>query len=154
MWTIIIILILVGILMLLIEILVIPGAGVAGIIGFGLMVAGIWIAYTAEGIREGNITLGITLAINVVGLVLALRTKTWNKAMLHTEIDGKTRTIDLELIKVGDKGKTISRCAPMGKAIFNNLFYEVSAYSDFIDQEKEIEITKISGNKIFIKQIK
>lgn len=154
MWTIIIILILVGILMLLIEILVIPGAGVAGIIGFGLMVAGIWIAYTAEGVREGNITLGITLAINVVGLVLALRTKTWNKAMLHTEIDGKTRTIDLELIKVGDKGKTISRCAPMGKAIFNNLFYEVSAYSDFIDQEKEIEITKISGNKIFIKQIK
>lgn len=154
MWTIIIILILVGILMLLIEILVIPGAGVAGIIGFGLMVAGIWIAYTGEGVREGNITLGITLAINVVGLVLALRTKTWNKAMLHTEIDGKTRTIDLELIKVGDKGKTISRCAPMGKAIFNNLFYEVSAYSDFIDQEKEIEITKISGNKIFIKQIK
>lgn len=154
MWTIIIILILVGILMLLIEILVIPGSGVAGIIGFGLMVAGIWIAYTSEGVREGHITLAITLSVNVIGLLLALRSKTWNKAMLHTEIDGKTRTIDLDLIKVGDKGKTISRCAPMGKAIFNNQFYEVSAYSDFIDQEKDIEITKISGNKIFIKQIK
>jgi membrane-bound ClpP family serine protease len=154
MWTIIIILILVGILMLLIEILVIPGSGVAGIIGFGLMVAGIWIAYTNEGVREGHITLGITLAVNVIGLLLALRSKTWNNAMLHTEIDGKTRTIDLDLIKVGDRGKTISRCAPMGKAIFHNQFYEVSAYSDFIDQEKEIEITKISGNKIFIKQIK
>jgi membrane-bound ClpP family serine protease len=154
MWTIIIILILVGILMLLIEILVIPGSGVAGIIGFGLMVAGIWIAYTNEGVREGHITLGITLGVSVVGLLLALRSKTWNKAMLNTVIDGKVKTIDPNLLKVGDKGKTISRCAPMGKAVFDNRFYEVSAYSDFIDQEKEIEVMKISGNKIFIKQIK
>jgi membrane-bound ClpP family serine protease len=154
MWTIIIILILVGILMLLIEILVIPGSGVAGIIGFGLMVAGIWIAYTNEGVRDGHITLGITLGVSVVGLLLALRSKTWNKAMLNTVIDGKVKTIDPNLLKVGDKGKTISRCAPMGKAVFDNRFYEVSAYSDFIDQEKEIEVMKISGNKIFIKQIK
>lgn len=154
MWTIIIILILIGILMLLIEILVIPGAGVAGIIGFGLMVAGIWIAYTSEGMREGHITLGITLGVSVVGLLLALRSKTWNKAMLKTVVDGKVKTIDPKLLKVGDKGKTISRCAPMGKAVFNNQFYEVSAYSEFIDQEIEIEIMKISGNKIFIKQLK
>jgi membrane-bound ClpP family serine protease len=74
--------------------------------------------------------------------------------MLNTVIDGKVKTIDPNLLKVGDKGKTISRCAPMGKAVFDNRFYEVSAYSDFIDQEKEIEVMKISGNKIFIKQIK
>jgi membrane-bound ClpP family serine protease len=54
---------------------------------------------------------------------------------------------------VGDRGKTISRCAPMGKAQFANDFYEVSAYSDFIDHEKDIEIMKISGNKIFVKQL-
>ncbi len=154
MWTIIIILILVGILMLLIEILVIPGSGVAGIIGFGLKVAGIWIAYTNEGVREGHITVGITLGVSIVGLVLALRSKTWDKAMLHTKIDGKVNTINPELLNVGDIGKTISRCAPMGKAVFNNKFYEVSAYSNFIDQEVEIEVMKINGNKIFIKQIK
>jgi membrane-bound ClpP family serine protease len=153
MWTIVIILILVGILMLLIEILVIPGSGVAGIIGFALMVGGIWIAYTKEGVQEGHITLGITLGVSVIGLLLSLRSKTWNKAMLHTEIDSKVRTIDPELLKVGNSGKTVSRCAPMGKAIFDNIFYEVSAYSDFIDEEEEIEIIKISGNKIFIKQI-
>ena len=153
MWTIIIILILIGILMLLIEILVIPGTGVAGIIGFGLMVAGIWVAYTNEGVREGHITLAITLGVSIVGLLLALRSKTWNKAMLHTVVDGKVKTIDSELLKVGDQGKTVSRCAPMGKAVFNDKFYEVSAYSDFIDQEKDIEVMKISGNKIFIKPI-
>jgi membrane-bound ClpP family serine protease len=153
MWTVIIILILVGILMLLLEILVIPGSGVAGIIGFGLMVAGIWLAYSAEGSRAGHITVAVTLGSSLIGLLVALRSRTWKKAMLSTEIDGKVRTIDPEKLSVGDKGTTISRCAPMGKALFKDTFYEVSAYSDFIDENKEIEIMKISGNKIFVKQI-
>jgi membrane-bound ClpP family serine protease len=154
MWTVIIILILVGILMMLIEILVIPGSGVAGIIGFGLMIAGIWIAYTNEGATAGHITVGVTLGSSLIFLIVALRSKTWKKAMLSTEIKGKTRVIDAETLKVGERGTTISRCAPMGKALFGEKFYEVSAYSDFIDEEKEIEIMKISGNKIFVKQIK
>ena len=154
MWTVIIILILVGILMLLLEVLVIPGSGVAGIIGFALMVAGIWMAYSKQGITAGNITLGITLGVNLIGLILALRSKTWNKVMLKTQIDSKARTVPLEELKPGDKGRTISRCAPMGKAMFNDKFYEVSAFSEFIDQEQDIEIVKISGNKIFVKQIK
>jgi membrane-bound ClpP family serine protease len=154
MWTIIVILILVGILMMLIEILVIPGTGVAGIIGFGLMVAGIWLAYSSEGTMEGHITLAVTLGVSMLGLLVSLRSKTWKKAMLSTEIDSKVRTIDPQNVKVGDRGQTISRCAPMGKALFKDKFYEVSAYSDFIDQDKDIEIIKISGNKIFIKPIK
>lgn len=154
MWTVIIILILVGILVLLIEILVIPGSGVAGIIGFGLMVAGIWLAYTREGAYAGHITLGLTLGVSVIGLLLALRSKTWNKAMLSTEIDSKVNTIDKDNLNVGQIGKTISRCAPMGKATFNDKFFEVSAFSEFIDEEKDIEIIKISGNKIFVKQVK
>ncbi len=154
MWTVIIILILVGILMLLLEILVIPGSGVAGIIGFALMVAGIWLAYSRQGVTAGNITLGITLGVNLIGLILALRSKTWNKVMLKTQINSKAKTIPLEELKPGDKGRTVSRCAPMGKALFNDRFYEVSAFSEFIDQEQDIEIVKISGNKIFVKQIK
>lgn len=153
MWTFIIILIVVGILMLLLEILVIPGSGVAGIVGFGLMVAGIWMAYTREGTQAGHITLAVTLGVNLVGLLIALRSKTWNRAMLKSKIAGKVRKIDHVELKVGDLGKTISRCAPMGKAVFQDRFFEVSAYSEFIDQETEIEILKISGNKIFVKPI-
>jgi len=42
MWSVIIILILVGLALLVLEILVVPGTGVAGIIGFAVMAAGIW----------------------------------------------------------------------------------------------------------------
>ncbi len=154
MWTIIIVLILVGLLMMILEITVIPGAGFAGIIGFALMAIAIWLSYSREGIMAGNITLGATLVINVVGLVLALRSKTWKNAMLKTVNSGKVNTIKEGNLKVGDVGTTISRCAPMGKADFNNTYYEVSTLSEFIDQNKRIEIIRITGNKIFIKKIK
>ncbi len=154
MWTIIIVLILVGLLMMILEITVIPGAGFAGIIGFALMAIAIWLSYSREGIMAGNITLGATLVINVVGLVLALRSKTWKNAMLKTVNSGKVNTIKEGNLKVGDVGTTISRCAPMGKADFNNTYYEVSTLSEFIDQNKKIEIIRITGNKIFIKKIK
>ena len=151
---IVILLILVGIALLVIEVLVIPGAGVAGIVGFGVMVAGIWLAYTRIGTSTGNIVLISTLVVNIIGITLTLRSKTWNKAMLNTEITSKSGSNDEMNLKVGDKGETISRCAPMGKAIFDGKYFEVSALSEFIDQKSEIEIIRISGNKIYIKQIK
>jgi len=151
MWSVIIILILVGLLMLILEILVIPGSGIAGILGFILMAAGIWLAYTRQSVQAGHITLAITLGVNLTGLILVLRTKTWNKIMLKTKIDSKVRTFKSVDLKVGDKGKTVSRCAPMGKAVFNNKFFEVSALAEFIDENSDIEIIKIAGNKIFIK---
>lgn len=154
MWSVIIILILVGLLMLILEVLVIPGSGVAGIVGFVLMAAGIWLAYTRESVEAGHITLAVTLGINLIGLVLALRSKTWKKAMLETKIVGKSGSLNIGDLKVGDKGKTVSRCAPMGKAVFNDKFFEVSAMAEFIDENSTIEIIKISENKIFIKNLK
>ena len=58
------------------------------------MIAGIWLAYARIGITEGHYTLAATLGVNVIGLLLALRSKTWNKAMLSTEVASKVRTID------------------------------------------------------------
>ncbi len=154
MWTVIVILILVGLLLMILEIIVIPGSGVVGIVGMASMIAGIWLAYTKQGVEAGHITLGITLAINVIGLGFALRSKTWKRAMLKTVNSGKVNEIKTGEIKIGQMGTTISRCAPMGKAKFNNTYYEVSTLTEFIDQGKEIEIIKISGNKIIVKKTK
>ncbi|MDP2235454.1 MAG: NfeD family protein [Bacteroidales bacterium] len=151
MWTIILVLIGVGILMVLLEILVIPGGGLAGLLGFGLMVTAVWLAFSREGNMAGLITLTATIIVNVGVLVYALRSKTWDKAMLKTNIDGKVNLVDENLVKAGDTGRTISRCAPGGKAIINNEFFEVHARSEFIDEDTEIEVIKLEGNKIFIK---
>lgn len=152
MWTVIVILILVGLLLMILEVFVIPGSGVVGIVGMASMIIGIWLAYARQGVEAGHITLGITFVVNIIGLGFALRSKTWKNAMLKTVNSGKVNEIKTGELKVGEVGITISRCAPMGKAEFNNTYYEVSTLSEFIDQKQEIEIIRISGNKIFVKK--
>lgn len=154
MWAVIAILILVGLVLLVLEILVIPGAGIAGVIGFLLMVSGVWLAYVKEGSAGGNITLLATILLNVVSIILLLRSKTWKKTQLRTFVSGKVRTFDNMDLKVGMHGKTISRCAPTGKGAFSDNYVEVDAGTTYLKTGTTIEIIKINGNKIFVKQIK
>jgi len=151
-WVLIAVLILLGLIFLALEILVIPGVGVAGIIGFILIAVGIWQAYAGHGIVAGHLVLGGTLILTVLTLWLSLRGKTWKKISLSTNIDSKVNVIDENIIKPGDTGKTISRLAPMGKAQINGEFYEVSTHGDFIDQQTEITVLKIDHNKIIVKR--
>ncbi|MCK9449090.1 MAG: nodulation efficiency protein D (NfeD) [Bacteroidales bacterium] len=151
MWTIIFVLIGVGLAMVLLEIFVIPGGGLAGIIGFGLMVLAVYLAFQYHGTTAGFYTLGAILLINLIALALVLRPKTWDKAMLKTNIDARVNIIDTEKVKVGDQGITISRCTPVGKALIHDEFYEVHARSEFIEEDQPIEVIKIEDNKIFIK---
>ncbi len=154
MWTIIIALIVVGLLMVLLEILVIPGMGVAGIFGFALMVVAVFLSYSRIGTNEGHIVLVGTIALNLVFLVLALRSNTWNRFMLKKNVDSRVNIFDESGIKAGDTGTTVSRCAPSGKALINNEFYEVHARSEFIDEDQLVEVIKVEHNKIFVKHIK
>ena len=152
-WTIIAVLIAVGFLFLLLEILVLPGTNIAGVVGFVLLAIGIWQAYAVYGGMAGTITLLATLFLSAVTLYYALKSKTWNKAALHKNIDSKVNVVDADKIKAGDKGKTVSRLAPMGKAEFGGEYYEVNALGQFIDPGTEIEVVKIENNKITVKKI-
>ncbi len=151
-WFLIISLILVGIILLLLEILVIPGATVVGLAGGGMIAAGVYFAFTDFGVWAGALTLLGALVISIVSIVLALRSKTWNKAALDTEIDGKVNVIDPDSIHVGDEGVTVSRLNPFGKALFNDNYFEVVSKDNLIDPNQQIVVVKIDGNKIIVKQ--
>ena len=152
-WTIIAVLIAVGFLFLLLEILVLPGTNIAGVLGFVLLGIGIWQAYAVYGGFAGTIALILVVIFSIIALYFALKSQTWKRAALNKNIEGKVNVIDGEKIKPGDKGKAISRIVPMGKAIINGEYYEVKTDGEFIDQETEIEVVKIEYNKIFVKKI-
>lgn len=152
-WTLIIVLIIIGFLFLLLEILVIPGTTFVGAIGVVSMAIGIWQAYVVYGSTAGHLTLLVSVLLSCIGVYYALRGKTWKRAMLDTNIEGKVNTIGVDEIEPGTKGKTVSRLAPMGKALFNNKFYEVQSISGFIDENTDIEIISIENNKIIIKPL-
>jgi len=92
----------------------------------------------------------IILLLVIIGILLFFRYKTWRPLMLETEIDSKVNVPDKN-ITVGMEGRTISRLAPAGKAVFENSTEEVFSQHDFIDENQQIIITKIEGNKIIVK---
>lgn len=152
-WTIIGVLIGVGFLFLLLEILVLPGTNIAGIVGFILIAIGIWQAYSVYGSIAGTITLAGSIVFSVIALYYALKSNTWKKATLNKNIEGRVNIVDTDSIKVGDKGKTISRLAPMGKALINGQYFEVKTTGEFLDQGIDIEVIKIEFNTIIVKTI-
>lgn len=151
--TLIILLILTGILLIILEILVIPGITVAGLSGLGLMVGGVYISYNKFGSITGNWVLFSTLLMTVLLVLWALRSKTWKRLSLNTEISNNVETFAEDAIKVGDKGSTITRLNPMGKVRVNDIEVEARCPDNFVDPQVEIEVTKVTKTYIFVKPI-
>jgi membrane-bound ClpP family serine protease len=148
-------LILLGILLLLIEFLIIPGVTIAGIGGFILIAAGIFSAYRLHGTKFGNITVAITVLVLIIIFSFVLRSRTWKRIALNTKISGSVDNIKKERkFTVGEKGKTITRLAPIGKAIFNDRIIEAKSLSGYIDENTEVEIIKIQNTNVIVKPLK
>lgn len=152
-YTAIILLLLLGIILLLLEFLVIPGTTIAGIGGFLCLGGGVYMAYNNFGSNVGHIFLLGTIFFLVLMIYYALKAGTWKKMSLSSSIGGKVETVDATKVVIGDKGKTITRCNPIGKAMVNGELYEAKSLGSFIDQNTEIEVVKVIRNQIVIKPI-
>lgn len=149
--TIIILLILVGLLFLVLEILVIPGTSVAGVLGFIAIGVGIWQSWAVYGTTMGVIVTFSTVVATGASLYFSLKSKTWKKFMLNSVISSSVNLVDTVKLRPGDVGVSISRLAPAGKARINDEIVEVHSVSGFIDQHTEIVIVKIDHQKITVK---
>ena len=141
-----------GLGLLIFELLVIPGTTVVGIVGFILMVVGIWQSFAHYGTSVGFAVLSGSVILSILGVYLSLRSNTWKQAMLHSSISSKVN-LQSNQVSVGDVGKSLSRINPMGKALFNNEFYEVASRGEMIDENKEIRIIDIQANKIIVEVV-
>ena len=151
----VILLISLGILLFLIEFLLIPGITIAGIGGAILTIGGIYLAFTVHGTQTGTIVLISTLVVTFLIFGISLRSKTWKKAMLTTNIDGKMNVIPGEdKIKPGDIGISVTRLAPMGTVKINGIFLEAKSESGYVNPKTEIEIVKVTSSQIIVKPLK
>ncbi|HON17755.1 MAG TPA: NfeD family protein [Salinivirgaceae bacterium] len=150
-WFLIIFLLIIGLLLLLLEVLVIPGTSIAGIFGFLSMVVGVWMAFTSYGTASGLITLGSVLVISIVTFILAFRSKTWDRISLKTSIDSKIDTFDDILPKAGETAVAISRLNPIGKVEYDGKEYEARSISGYIEEKSSVIIVAIESNKLIVK---
>ena len=150
----IITLIIAGLLLLAAELVLIPGFGVAGILGVASLVGSCWVAFTQVGTTAGIITLIANILLAIISTVLVLRSKTWKKLSLGTNIEAKVDTTPVEKgISVGDKGTTITRLAPGGKVMLGTNMLEAFSRDTIIEPGIDVEVCEVQGNKIYVKQI-
>lgn len=145
-------LIIVGVLLVIAEILLVPGVGVAGILGLISMAGSCVYAFYVMGITAGTVVTAVNVVFLVIFTVYVLRAKTWKRFTLETSIKSKVSDSE-ELLSAGDRGRTVTRLSPVGSARFNGRVYEVKALEGMIDNGKEVEVALIEDNKIIVKLI-
>lgn len=166
-----------GVILLLVELFVLPGFGVAGILGILLILGGLFgmLVKNApgelpwpEGPEDWTVLTNGVLGMlyGFVGfLVLAsvlsrylpkLRFMSGLILMPTPALpDGTAAAASVDSsrysIRVGDVGMAISDLRPVGKARFGDSMVDVVATAEFLDRGMAVEIIEIHGNRVVVK---
>ncbi len=171
----------VGLLLLAIEIFVLPGFGVAGILGVGCILAGLfgmliknppdkmpWPKTDFDWQIFTNGVLGLTLGFVWFAVLAWLLTKYLPKlqflsgltlvpaqAKLGTEVEVSMTALPeskAASVNIGDIGEVTSALRPAGKARFNSSIIDVVAEAEFLDKGTNVVIIEIHGNRVVVKK--
>jgi membrane-bound ClpP family serine protease len=153
MWTIIVVLLLIGLALIIIEVIFIPGTTVVGLIGVVFSVVGIVVSYRYFGKETGfYILLGVSAA-TAVALFYSFRSGMWSRFSLKSAMDSKVNEGLTTSLKVGDEGKAISTLKPMGKVEFASGQFEVKTLGDYVDAGTKVKIVHIESHSVIVKPL-
>lgn len=158
--------ILVGILLLLIEMIVIPGFGIAGVGGIIVIIFGLYRLLLPDvpvGEEVADMAMfGLTIGIigGLVGLVLLFKlmtkTKFWKK-LATPDVQDHARGYDTSLgleDMVGKIGVAKSDLRPSGWVTVDDKKIFVVSDGTFIEDGQKVKIIKVDGNRVVVKEIK
>lgn len=137
--------------LLLIEVFLMPGTAISGIVGIICLVIGIVIGFKVS-VMYGSIILVGTLIVSGALSVKLLKAETWDKIAIKNNITSKSGNTN-SLLAVGDEGKSITRLNPGGNARIKDEYLEVTARNSYIDSGVKIKVVKIEGRRVFVEPV-
>lgn len=146
----IILLILAAVVLFLVELFVVPGISLAGILAGVCAVLGNYYAFAHVGTGAGFLTLAITAVASIGSLVWFMRSKTLDRLSLKTDITGQVDRSAEESIRPGDTGITTTRLALIGHADIKGHIVEVKSTDGFLDEKTPIVVIRIADGTIFV----
>jgi len=157
--------VLTGLALILLEVLVIPGFGIAGLGGIGLMIYGLYLLLLPD-IPVSEEVLGqamdgflIGLVGAVIGLVLLaklmIKTKFWEQLTApdtQKKEDGYSNTLGWESLQ-GETGIADTDLHPSGWVRVKDQRIFVVSEGEFIEEGKEIKILSVDGNRVLVREL-
>ncbi len=163
-----ILLFIIGIISLVVEIFVIPGFGIFGIVGIVLIIGSLFLGLLGDFpiidtslVSVAIIQLGATFV--VAGIMIAIllkylpKTAIFNKLILNDSINAKsdyTSSLNDNLHLVGTEGITITDLRPSGTAMINDTRYDVVADNEYINHGVKIVVKRVQGMRIVVAEMK
>ena len=95
----VVLLVLAGVALLLVEMFLLPGFGIAGISGFACLTGSVVVAWLCIGKTAGYITLGACVLLSALAIWCFLRSRALDKMALDTKIEGHVELANNKLKK-------------------------------------------------------
>ncbi|MEM8970397.1 MAG: NfeD family protein [Bacteroidota bacterium] len=152
-WLSIVVLLAVGIVLIVVELIFIPGTTIFGIIGLLLTIAGVILSFVNYGNGVGFGVLGASFALLGITLFFSLRTGAWEKLSLKTSSTSRVNEEVKHNIWKGDRGTALSALRPSGKVEFKETTLEVSTLGQYVDAGTEVQVIDVQPNKILVEPI-
>ncbi|WP_457638326.1 NfeD family protein [Oceanithermus sp.] len=141
-----------GIALLLAEMFLIPGFGVAGIGGLAALAASIYLTFGNQAILVGS----LAVIIGAVGLFLVLRylprTRAAHALVLNNAIDAQAPPRERLSALVGAVGRAISDLRPAGVARFGELKVDVVTDGEYIPKGSFVRVIKVEGARVVVRR--
>jgi membrane-bound ClpP family serine protease len=153
MWIIILSLLLIGLALIIVEVIFIPGTTVVGLLGLIFTIAGVVISYNHFGSNIGLYILIGTVVTTVAALFYSFRSGAWSRFSLKTSIDSKVNEGINKVLSKGDEGVTISTLRPIGKAEFRNGIFEVKTFGNYLEQGQKVRIIQVDASQIIVEPL-
>jgi len=153
-WSVVLTLLVTGFLLLLIEVLVIPGFGLPGIVGLGFLFGGAATAYTQLSPAAGICTALGSAAIIALGLRLIPRTQLWRRLRLDSterRQDGYSSAPAELAALVGRTGRALTSLRPSGAALIDGHRVDVVTEGLFVAEQTEITVVRVDGGRVVVR---
>ena len=140
--------------LMLIEIFLVPGVGIVGILGSICLLVATYLASQEHGMLTAlAIFLGVG-GLGVLAFFIFFRSPASKLIVHHQNLD--TGVNDELGLEAGANGMTKTDLRPTGKAVFvikgNEKQFDVLTGGEFIVKEREVFVTHIEGNRIFVEE--
>lgn len=133
------------------EIFIIPGTSLAGIVSAACLIGANVLVFDSYGLSAGIIVLASSLIICLVAGIWMLRSKALDRISLKRTIDSTAATKEQLSVKVGDQGIALTRLALIGNADFDGKIVQVQSADGFLDEKTPVIITRVIDGQVWVK---
>lgn len=153
-----IILFMIGVVLLGLEVFVIPGFGIAGILGIISMSAGVVLSMLGTNIALPVLSdtiyrLSLSLILTTVIFVIILRFLPKRRIKTFVLRSASPDDAPHTDISIGDTGVTKTTLRPAGKAYFGDFSSNVISDGEYIAKGTNVKVAQVEGNKVVVKKI-